>query len=278
MIKIILLVLLVAVLYWDTAYELIKDWFSDQESFGLVLLGWAAYLVYNHRNALRALTPSVWWPGIAVIFASLLLYLLGQASVEYYSQRISLILLLTGIITFLYGIQVFKALFFPIVLLFLAVPLPAVVVNQATFPLKTIVSFLSENVFHALSIPVFREGNILRLPGLALEVVNACSGIRSIFALLAVGVFMSNGISSIRRKLRFLLFIVAVAIVTNVLRITVTGTVHWMGFSGAVFQFFHGFGGWLFFMLALYLTWLFRNAFTGPGLRSAPSGGSGDRI
>jgi len=272
--KIFFLALLVAALYRETAYDLIKDWFTDEGSFGLVLIGWAAYILYTRRNLLTSLDRGIWWPGIAVIILALLLHFFGLAAVEYYSQKISLVLLLVGITAFFCGVQFLKAIFFPIALLFLAVPLPAVVVNQATFPLKTVVSFLSENVFHVLRIPVFREGNILRLPGLALEVVNACSGIRSIFALIAVGVFMSDGLTSVRRRFRLLLFIGAVAIVTNVLRITVTGVIHWMGFSGAVFQFFHGFGGWLFFMLALYLTWLFRNAFTGPAQRLSKENGN----
>jgi exosortase len=113
---------------------------------------------------------------------------------------------------------------FPLCLLFLMIPIPAVIYNQITFPLQILASRLAAGALAVLGIPVFREGNILELPSQRISVVEACSGIRSLLSLtflsLVYGYFFEK-----KTWIRVMLFLatVPVAILANGGRVTVTG-------------------------------------------------------
>jgi exosortase len=131
------------------------------------------------------------------------------------------------------------------------VPLPAVVFNQLAFPLQLLASSAGETVLSAAGVPVLREGNILVLPTTTLEVVQACSGIRSLVSLLTLAIILGE-MSEPRVWARVVLAMMAVpvAIAANAARVAGTGlAAQWIG-PRAAEGFFHEFSGWVMFVVA----------------------------
>jgi exosortase len=178
--------------------------------------------------------------------------------VEYFVMRVSLIILLAGIIGFLVGKGALKTFLFPLLLLLLAIPLPAIVVNSLTLPLKALVSSLASEMLRALGVTIFQEGNILRTPQITLEVVNACSGIRSVFSLFVLALLFCSDMNGYVQKALLLVLTIPLAIFTNALRITATGMLatHWD--PEKALGFYHGFSGWVIFVLSLVLLLLLK--------------------
>jgi exosortase len=135
-----------------------------------------------------------------------------------------------------------------------AIPLPAVLFNRIAFPLQLVASRAAETVMSAAGIPVLREGNVLELPAMKLEVAQACSGIRSLVSLIAVALLLGK-LAGARRWARAALVVLAVpiAIVANAARVAGTGVAaQWLG-PYAAEGFFHEFAGWVVFVAALVL-------------------------
>jgi exosortase len=166
-------------------------------------------------------------------------------------MRVSLIGALAGSILFLWGPVHLRRLAFPLVLLLLAVPLPAVLLNQIAFPLQLLASRAGEAVVTAAGIPVLREGNVLILPTTKLEVVQACSGIRSLASLLTLGLILGK-LAEPRRWARIALVVltIPVAIVANAARVAGTGLAASYVGPQAAEGFLHTFSGWLMFVVA----------------------------
>jgi len=131
------------------------------------------------------------------------------------------------------------------------IPLPEIVFNQIAFPLQLLASRLGEAVIAGAGIPVLREGNVLQLPSKALEVVEACSGIRSLVSLLMLGIVLGYFTESrLWARTAIALAAVPIAIVANAARVAGTGlTAEWVS-PAAAEGFFHSFSGWLMFVVA----------------------------
>jgi exosortase D (VPLPA-CTERM-specific) len=140
---------------------------------------------------------------------------------------------------------------FAFLLLFLAIPIPAIVFNQITFPLQLLASRFGEFSIAACGIPVLREGNVITLATTTLEVAEACSGIRSLVSLLTLALLWGYFTGS-PRWLRWVLALssVPIAIFANGIRVAGTGiAAHAVGPEAAE-GFFHTFSGWLVFLVA----------------------------
>jgi len=177
-------------------------------------------------------------------------------------SRTAIVITMIGIVLFLGGTKFLKELAFPLGLLFLMIPIPSVVYNQITFPLQIKASELAEMALNILGVPVFREGNILNLPSQPLNVVEACSGIRSLLTLtflsLVYGYFFEK-----QTWIRVILFFstIPIAITANAARVTLTGLLSEIKPEYAE-GFFHEFSGWVIFMVALGIMVVFHQAIT----------------
>ncbi|MBF0117768.1 MAG: exosortase/archaeosortase family protein [Desulfobacterales bacterium] len=249
-----IILILIVFLYYDVILDLFNDWIKkEQDSYGLVLAGLSVYFLFKKRKSLQEIENEIWLPGILIIILSILIFLSGHLMIEYYSQEISLVFLISGIISYLYGKYTLKVLSLPILFLFLSIPLPAIIINDITLPLKLVASSVAASMLEIFAVPVFREGNILQIPGAVLEVVSACSGIHSIFALLIIGILMSQEFNSYIQKFVFLMFIIPLSIFTNALRITITGLLYKIGYGNIALHFYHEASGLLIFIVALFL-------------------------
>jgi exosortase len=243
------------IVYLPVLSSLVRQWASDENySHGFLIAPFAAYFAWRQRAALAAIEPRGSLAGLAVVGGSLLVLIAGLLGAELFLARISLVGLTAGVVLFLFGWEHLRLLAFPIALLVLMVPLPALVFNQIAFPLQLFASRVGELALATAGIPVLREGNILELSTTRLEVVEACSGIRSLISLLTLAVILGK-LNEPRRWARVVLALVTVpiAIAANAARVAGTGVAaYWIGPEAAQ-GFFHTFSGWIVFVIAFAL-------------------------
>jgi len=211
--------------YLPVLSSLVRQWASDENySHGFIIVPFALYFAWRKRRALAAAPVEPGIGGLAVVAVSLLVLLAGLAGAELFLTRVSLIGVIGGSIWFLWGRAHLRLLAFPVLLLFLMVPLPAIIFNQIAFPLQLLASRAGEAALTLGGVPVLREGNVLELATTKLEVAQACSGIRSLISLLTLGILLGK-LSEQPIMMRILLAIltVPVAIAANAARVAGTG-------------------------------------------------------
>lgn len=242
-------------LYLPFLQTLVADWGSnDDYSHGYFIPVLTAYFIYTRLDQLRhsPVVPNNF--GLLVIVAGLGQLILAKIGSEFFLQRTSLIVVLVGVVLFFYGRHYLRVLFVPIAYLLFMVPLPAILWNTISFPMQLFASFLTEKVVYFLGIPIFREGNVLHLAETTLEVVAACSGLRSLvtmFALSAALAFVSN----LSNPKKMLLFASAmpIAVIANITRLSFTAILASQYGSQMAQGFLHEFSGIAVFFLGLGL-------------------------
>lgn len=184
----------------------------------------AAVWVYDRWDRLRALPRTVSAAGVAATVASVLLYLYGRSVSTNLLQHVAMLATVACTVWAVLGPRVLRASAFPLGYLLFTVPLPKTWDDALTQPLQRIATIVAEGTFDALGWVVVRQGNVLQLPGLKLLVEDACSGVHSLYALVALGVAW---VAFVERPawLRAVLVLstVPVALVANALRVIVTG-------------------------------------------------------
>ena len=245
--------ILLAVLYAPVVPSMVGDWYNDPNySHGFLVPLISAYFMWERREKLRAavIVPSNF--GLVVIIGSLSLLIFGFAGTEYFTMRSSLVFLLAGIVLYCFGWSVLRVLALPIGFLIFMVPLPYIVYDALAFPLKLMVTKFSVISLQSMGVIVWQEGNIIQFPETALEVADACSGMRSMMSLLALSVAYAFFLDMNAIK-RFILVLLAIpiAILTNMLRVIATGfLVQYYGTAVAE-GFLHEFAGLVVFGLAM---------------------------
>jgi len=170
---------------------------------------------------------------------------------ELFVTRVALVGSVAGIVLYLFGWRWLRALAFPIGLLTLMIPLPAIIFNRMTVPLQLIGSQFGVLGLSALGVPVLREGNLIHLSNTTLEVAEACSGIRSLVSLLTLAVIYGRLTDpSVTRRLILVLAAIPIAVIANGFRIAGTGVAAHRFGAAAAEGFFHSFSGWAVFIAA----------------------------
>ncbi len=244
--------LLLGICYGPVLTALVRQWFNDADmGHAFAVPVFAAYIAWKKRDQIADLTPTPNWWGLAVmLWATLQLYL-GTLGAELFLTRTSLVISIIGAVLLLGGTKYLKIFKFPLFLLFFMIPIPAVIYTEITFPLQLFASRVAEYTIDLLQIPVIREGNVLILPQQTLDVVEACSGIRSLLTLtflsLIYGYFCEK-----RSWVRTVLFFstIPIAIIANSGRVTLTGVVSQFNPDLAE-GWFHEAQGWVIFMIGL---------------------------
>ena len=255
MLQIGIMSLCLGVLYYSAFKSLVTEWIELPDfSHGFLIPFISLYFVWDRRDQLEELSASPTNAGLPVIVFGLVLFLLGNLASETFTMRFSFLVVLCGVTLFLLGWPYLKALLFPIAFLVFMIPIPSILMQKITFPMQLFASSVAEASLQALEIPVLREGNIIHLPHTTLEVAEACSGIRSLMSLLALGVIFAY---FTKRKLwqRTVLVLACfpIAIVVNSLRVSATGILaNSYGLSVAEGS-FHDFSGYVLFIVAFGL-------------------------
>jgi len=207
--------------YFPVLSSLVSAWAgSDDHSHGFAIIPLALYFIWQKRAALLDEEFRGAWPGLLIAVLSLLCYVVAKKGEMQTVSSASMIFFLWGSTIYLFGYRIFRACLFPLLLLFVMVPVPAQIIAALTIPLQVIVSKMSVGFASIIGVPIYREGNVINLPGGTFEVVQACSGLRSIMALLTLGAVVAYWTlkSNLLRGTLFLLAI-PIAVAVNIMRV-----------------------------------------------------------
>jgi len=244
---------LMAAVYYRVLAELVMTWWRNPDfSHGFLVPIFASYLVWVKRKALLHKGVAPTWSGIAVVALGFVVLLLGVYGAAVFVSRVSLVIVLTGLVLCFGGWQFLKELRFALLVLFLAIPLPAIIFNEITLPLQIMASKLASHLLPLFGVPVLREGNVIELPSIKLEVAQACSGIRSLVSLFTLAVFYGYFLEkSFLRRAVLALASIPIAIAANAVRIFGTGLCVQYWDPEKALGFFHDFSGWVMFLVSL---------------------------
>ena len=275
------------------------DWWTDENySHGLLIPFIIAFVLWSQRERLARAAHSSRSPstalGLGAVLCALFALWAGTAGAELFMQRTSLVLLLAGMVLYFWGFSLLRLLVVPLFLLLLAIPIPAIIFNRVAFPLQLFASRCAVWAMNLFDIPVLRQGNVIELMPLGaretkkLEVVEACSGIRSLMTLVTLAVVFAyfthprdvmpgnsskdrssstpsrncSHLRSVLKKLKsydfwrsaiIVLSAVPIAIFTNALRVSGTGVLARYYGTRVADGFFHSFSGWVIYVVAFLM-------------------------
>jgi exosortase len=249
-------------LFAQPIVSLVQDWWTLPEAgHGLLLAPAAVWLAWRSGISERA-APSHGF-GIAILVAAVFLRYVSGLAAELFTMRESMMLALAGLTVYRYGFRQLVWWWLPFILLVLTVPLPELVTQQLALPLQFEASRIGARMLASRHVPVQLAGNIIRLPGRELFVTEACSGLRSLTALLSLAVLM-GGVALAKPVSRLALILVAipVAILINGVRVFLTGFLVYFVSPSFGEGFMHITEGWLLFIVSFaslaFVAWTFR--------------------
>ena len=237
-------------LFAQPAVLLARDWWNDSEAgHGLLLAPLAVWLAWRDRPSQpQAGNPRL---GTSLLVAAVLLRYVAGLAAELFTLRFSIVLALAGLTVFWLGERQLRRWWLPFALLTLSIPLPALVTNALTLPLQFKASALGAALLEWRHVPVRLSGNVIQLPGRQLFVTEACSGIRSLVALLSLGVLVGGlWLRTPIGRLGVLALAVPVAVVVNAVRVFLTGFLVYFLNPAMGEGFMHLTEGWLLFLVA----------------------------
>lgn len=246
-----LTVLLFAVLYAQTIIDLAIDWWTLPEAgHGLLLAPVAVWLAW--RAGIRKDARQNFGLGLAFLVFAILVRCAAGLAADVFTTRASMVMVLVGLTTYHCGFRQVLHWWLPFTLAALSVPLPELITQAIALPLQFRASRMGAALLEMRGVPVRLSGNIIRLPGHELFVTEACSGLRSLTALISVGVLMS-AIALDRLPTRALLLLVAIpiAVVVNGIRVFLTGFLVFFVSPSLGQGFMHVTEGWLLFLVSL---------------------------
>jgi exosortase len=251
----VLVAVLVGWLYFPILYRLAAEWYDDPNySHGFLVPVFSMWLFWRDRSRLSKIMPQPSGWGLFSLILGLGTLIVGVLGSELFLSRVSLLFVIAGLVVFFAGWRCFRIVLFPWAFLLLMIPIPAIALTQLTFPLQILASSIAGGTLQFLGVPVLREGNVINLPAIPLEVAEACSGIRSLLSLMTLAI-VYGFLSDTRTHVRVVLALasVPIAVAANSLRIVITGLLAQYWDASKALGFFHEFSGWLIFLLSLAL-------------------------
>jgi exosortase D (VPLPA-CTERM-specific) len=261
-------------LYGNVLAKLGLDWWTDENySHGLLvpfLIGYIVWLEFDKLKNARQ-NPSVWL-GFGGILAAFFLLLAGTLGAELFTRRISFVVMLAAIVVYFFGFRLLKLLVVPFGLLLFAIPIPQIIFNKIAFPLQIFASQMAVWGIRVFEVPSVRNGNVIEIlprgsiQTISLEVVEACSGIRSLMTLVTLALVLayftrekSDEGKPFYRNFNFyqsailMISAVPIAILTNAARVSSTGILTYYYGKSMIEGFVHELSGWLVYVVALIL-------------------------
>ncbi len=210
--------------YLPALIDLVSDWVNDPNySHGFLIPVVSAVLIWNKRKKLAELTPRIDRTGLVIIAAGLILFVLANGASEYFTLRFSFVMVLFGMTLYFFGREIVKEIWFPLFLLVFMIPIPYVIYYATTFPMQALATKITVKTLNIMGMSALQQGNIIHIKGYSLEVAEACSGIRSLVSLLALGAIFAY-VSQKRFTAQIILFLstIPIAVIANVVRVLVT--------------------------------------------------------
>lgn len=271
--------LVILFLYSSVIWNLARQWWSDENySHGLLVPIVIALIIWQERERLKRQfkAPEAGF-GIAIVLIGISLFLAGTLGAELFTQRLSLAVVIAGTVVYFSGRRILRFLLVPFLLLLLSFPIPQIILNKITFPLQLLATRAAAQGLSIFGISSSRKGNVIDLVPIgasapvSLEVVEACSGIRSLVTLITLAVILvyfsrtpvggaSNEIDlpfyknfDFWRGAFLMVLAVPIALITNAARIFFTGFATYLYGSEVLESWWHDAFGWLTFLIAFVI-------------------------
>jgi exosortase len=238
-------------LYYQTAIDLAVDWWTLPEAGHGLLLAPVAIWFASKSGIRPGAKPNI------VLGSAMLLLAIGVRcaaglAADIFSTRVSMMMVLAGLTVYRYGFRQLLHWWLPFVLGGLSIPLPELITQTIALPLQFRASRMGASLLQMRDVPVLLSGNIIRIPGHELFVTEACSGLRSLTALLSVGVLMGAVVlTTLVARVSLLLIAIPIAIVINGVRVFLTGFLVFFVSPSLGEGFMHLTEGWLLFLVSL---------------------------
>lgn len=246
---------LACIVYAPILYYMVLHWgMVEDYSHGFLIAPLALFFGWERRDLLARAEIRGSWLGLIPLVLGVVSLTIGRLGVELTSMRVGFVLTLIGLVLLLFGRQIFKILAFPLLFLFLMVPLPQSLVNVIAFPLQLIAAQTAVAALHLLGVPALLEGNIIHLANAELFVAEACSGLRSLMALLTLGVVFAKFFrDTLPERMIIVASTLPIAIFVNALRVGLTGILTYNFGKDAASGFIHDFQGVITFTFAFLI-------------------------
>ncbi len=244
--------LLIGIYYSTFFWLLTKDWVREDYSYGWLIPLVVLYILWDNRQRLQNIRGRASWVGVLILFMGLGLYFMGELSGEFFILYFSFWVIVLGLCWMHLGWKKLKSILFALIIMLAMFPLPHFINNKLTFQLKLVSSQLGVYLMRLYGMSAYREGNVIDLGFTQLQVVDACSGLRYFFPLIIVGLLLAYFYkASFWKRAIIVLSTVPLSIVSNSIRIALTGILYELWGAKVAEGFFHGFSGWFLFMFTL---------------------------
>lgn len=250
---------LLLVIYLPALYDLVLDWATDPNySHGFLVPIVSGWLIWKKKDEFSKITFKTDSAGLFFLIVGLIFFVLGNGAAEYFSLRFSFVLTLTGLLWFMLGRQLIHLIWFELFFLLFMIPIPYVLYYATTFPMQLLASKITAGVMNMIGMGVVRQGNILHIQGYSLEVAEACSGIRSLISLLALGALYAQ-MTQNRFSGKLLLFLstIPIAVIGNVIRVMITSLIAYTITTDITSEPTHSALGMIVFVVAFVLLFIF---------------------
>ena len=243
---------LVVLVYHETLVVLWRTWATNPNySHGYLIPPVVAFLLWRDRRRYLTARGRGSLFGLVLIGLALLGHIVSIRAGVFMTQGYSLVLLLFGLSIFFYGRRATRTVWFPLGYLVLMLPMPPYLMNVIAFRLKVFAASAGSGIAVRLGIPLVRSGMTIHIPAGSLRIADPCSGLRSLIALVALGAlfaYLTRG--KVWKRLVLFASAVPLAVLANVIRISVLCVVANIWGIDAALGFFHDFSGLLLFMIA----------------------------
>lgn len=208
--------------YFPAIKSLVTIWVSSENyNHAFLVLPIVVYIIWNQKNCLNFKNSDHNFIGLIVLILSVSIYYFSLLTQVNSIIFLSTFMTILGVLIYTAGISSVKKLIIPLFLILLLIPIPDQLYIKLTFPLQLKVSQMSEAIIRSLGVPILRQGNIMTIPGKSFEVVEACSGLRSIISILTLSVIAGYFILN-KTKSKIILIVASTptAILVNLTRVT----------------------------------------------------------
>ena len=253
--SVLLASVLLGYLYADSLVFLFGYWSGSEDySHGMFIPAISLFLIWQARHRIAAVCVKNTWWGFAVILTGLFLYWIGEFATLFVLQHVSLWLVIVGLVVALMGFHRSRAIAFPLSYLLTSIPLPVFLYASLSSQLQLWSSALGVGYLQLVGVTAFREGNVIDLGPVQLQVVEACSGIRYLLPLTSLALLCAYLFKDrMWKRVLLVLSSIPISVLVNGFRIGMIGVlVEWYG-QGAAEGFYHLFEGWVLFIASLGL-------------------------
>jgi exosortase len=254
-----ILAALLVILYLPALVDLVTDWYQDANySHGFLVPLVSIYLIWRKRKDLSETEKSSHKFGLVLILFGMVLFILGNGASEYFTVRFSLVVTIFGIALYHFGSEIFRRTWFALFFLVFMIPIPYVIYFSATFPMQLFASKATTGLLNLIGMTIVRQGNIIYLPDHVLEVAEACSGMRSLVSLLALGAIYAY---LTQRKLPAMIILilstVPIAVIGNIFRVSLTAVIAYSSGADVMAEPIHSILGLSVFVAAFIMLFIF---------------------